>query len=578
MHFQNFDNFAIQGTSVTNFILDHCTINGVNGDSYTINPNSSGQTKGEGSVQFYNVLGTCAFTNSTMSGGKYDTVEIVSTSGTLSALTVNNCTFSQTDTGGGNTFDLFAPASSTATLSISVTNSTFTSGHLNLLSIVTNASGTLNATVTGNTFSDSDATTEEGGVRVAAAGSGALTFDVENNTLGGTAANSFGSHCKTAALHVEKAVPTPVVSANATGKIINNHIGTSGHQGSSTDIGANSDALQIDSDGQGTFTVLIKNNDIHGYDEYGMSLFDIEGSVTLNATVIGNTIDTPNTNDSVAGIDITVASAVTDTNLACLHIGSVLGGEAAADKNSISGAPATVAIGQANAFLFNGQAGPTSQINLPGYTGGNTDTTAVTNYLKAANTLADSPFVTFNQVVNNFHNTPGGADCAQPPLLFAPGGIEPATADQFRPGTSMSARTGQRLIRNEGVLDQRKLDLIVRAAKERWRAAGLTDDQIATLDSLRFGVGDLSDGYIGFSGEDRIVFDRKGAGRGWFIDRTPLDDKEFRTAVSETLLYTDPHGAPAGHLDLLTAAMHEIGHKLGLRDASGPAKRSDVMY
>src|SRR5262249_59653934 len=101
MHFQNFDNFAIQGTSVTNFILDHCTINGVNGDSYTINPNSSGQTKGEGSVQFYNLLGTCAFTNSTMSGGKFDTVEIVSTSGTLGALTVNNCTFAQTDTGGG---------------------------------------------------------------------------------------------------------------------------------------------------------------------------------------------------------------------------------------------------------------------------------------------------------------------------------------------------------------------------------------------------------------------------------------------------------------------------------------------
>src|SRR5262249_61617061 len=104
------------------------------------------------------------------------------------------------------------------------------------------------------------------------------------------------------------------------------------------------------------------------------------------------------------------------------------------------------------------------------------------------------PFVTFIWVVNNFHNTPGGADCAHPPLLSAPGAIDPPPADQFRPGTSMSARTGQRLIKNEWVLDQRKLDLIVRAAKERWRAAGLTDDQIATLDSLRFGVGDLSDG------------------------------------------------------------------------------------
>src|SRR5262249_44738377 len=140
---------------------------------------------------------------------------------------------------------------------------------------------------------------------VGMAGSGSLTFDVENNTLGGTAANSFNSFCTTAALHVEKAVPTPVVAANATGKIIGNHIGTSGHQGSATKVGANSDGLQIDDDGQGSFTVLIKNNDIHGFDEYGMSVFAEEGSATLNATIIGNTIDTPNTTDSVAGMDFT---------------------------------------------------------------------------------------------------------------------------------------------------------------------------------------------------------------------------------------------------------------------------------
>src|SRR5262249_27732110 len=148
------------------------------------------------------------------------------------------------------------------------------------------------------------------------AGSGSFTFDVENNTLGGTAANSFNSTCVTAALHVEKAVPTPVVAAKATGKIIGNHTGTPGPQGTATKIGANSDGLQIDDDGQGSFTVLIKNNDIHGFDEYGMSLFAIEGSAALNATIVGNTIDTPNANDSVAGIDFTIASATTDSNLA----------------------------------------------------------------------------------------------------------------------------------------------------------------------------------------------------------------------------------------------------------------------
>src|SRR5262249_16104170 len=235
------------------------------------------------------------------------------------------------------------------------------------------------------------------------------------------------SFCTTAALHVEKAVPTPVVAANATGKIIGNHIGTSGHQGSATKVGANSDGLQIDDDGQGSFTVLIKNNDIHGFDEYGMSLFAIEGSAALNATIVGNTIDTPNANDPVAGIDFTIASATTDSNLAQLHIGDVFG-TTAADKHSISGAPGTTAIGQANDILCNGQATTNGQVNLPGYTGSASDTAAVTTYLSSHNTLADTPFVTFNVLANNFHNTsPAGSEVPQPKSLsFSP--ASPLTA------------------------------------------------------------------------------------------------------------------------------------------------------
>src|SRR5262245_41872698 len=43
-------------------------------------------------------------------------------------------------------------------------------------------------------------------------------------------------------------------------------------------------------------------------------------------------------------------------------------------------------------------------------------------------------------------------------------------------------------------------------------------------------------------------------------------------------MQTDPTGAPAGHYDLLTAVMHEMGHALGLGDSYLAGDRDDLMY
>src|SRR5262249_40217634 len=185
------------------------------------------------------------------------------------------------------------------------------------------------------------------------------------------------------------------------------------------------------------------------------------------------------------------------------------------------------------------------------------------------NTLSDapSPNVTFNQAANNFHNTPGGADCAQPPLLFAPGGIEPAAVSAFRSGLAGAWSRRGGLYRGGVPLDPKKLAFIVKAAVQRWGAEGLSTDQIVVLEKMNFGVADLTDGYLASSGLDLIVFDRNAAGHGWFVDPTPLDDRKFGNLVSASLRYTDRFGAPAGHVDLLTAVLHEIGHSLGLPHA-----------
>jgi Ca2+-binding RTX toxin-like protein len=43
-------------------------------------------------------------------------------------------------------------------------------------------------------------------------------------------------------------------------------------------------------------------------------------------------------------------------------------------------------------------------------------------------------------------------------------------------------------------------------------------------------------------------------------------------------LYTDPTNAAAGHLDLLTAVTHELGHVIGLDDSTNTTDAHDLMF
>src|SRR5439155_24391647 len=120
---------------------------------------------------------------------------------------------------------------------------------------------------------------------------------------------------------------------------------------------------------------------------------------------------------------------------------------------------------------------------------------------------------------------------------------------------------------------------IVAAAILRWSATGLTQQQIATLQSVKFEAGDLSGSYLGeAAGGIRILADRDAVGKGWFVDANPSSDSTFIHATSATRLYADPRNAPAGHIDLLTAIMHEMGHKLGLDDSYAETDRDNLMY
>src|SRR5205807_10225578 len=102
---------------------------------------------------------------------------------------------------------------------------------------------------------------------------------------------------------------------------------------------------------------------------------------------------------------------------------------------------------------------------------------------------------------------------------------------------------------------------------------------IATLQSVKFEASDLSGSYLGeAAGGNRILVDRNAGGNGWFVDANPSSDSSFAHATSATRLYADPTSAPAGHVDLLTAIMHEMGHKLGLDDSYAEQDRDNLMY
>ena len=105
---------------------------------------------------------------------------------------------------------------------------------------------------------------------------------------------------------------------------------------------------------------------------------------------------------------------------------------------------------------------------------------------------------------------------------------------------------------------------IVTAAEAQWVTAGLTAAQTAQLQGLQFLVTGLTPGMLGEYVPGVIYLDPTADGWGWFVDSTPGKDEEY--APGAGALAALPSSGAAGHVDLLTVVMHEMGHALGLPD------------
>ncbi len=141
------------------------------------------------------------------------------------------------------------------------------------------------------------------------------------------------------------------------------------------------------------------------------------------------------------------------------------------------------------------------------------------------------------------------------------------------PGSSLATTDA-----STGLLTQANLAAIVAQAIKLWEATGLTAEQDAYLQSVTFKISDLGGITLGSAAAGVVTLDDNAAGNGWYIDQTPGDNSEFPYALAATNLLTDPSLAPAGHVDLLTTVLHELGHELGLNDTYAYAQSDSLMY
>jgi hypothetical protein len=103
---------------------------------------------------------------------------------------------------------------------------------------------------------------------------------------------------------------------------------------------------------------------------------------------------------------------------------------------------------------------------------------------------------------------------------------------------------------------------IVQAALARLGQEGFDPATRARLAQVTALIRPLAPGQLGGAvpQANTILLSPDGAGHGWFVDSTPLQDEEFAAGAAY------PGSPAAGREDLLTTVMHELGHLAGLPD------------
>ncbi|MBI3853087.1 MAG: cadherin-like domain-containing protein [Verrucomicrobia bacterium] len=556
MQLNDHPNFGIFGSGVTNLTIISNSITGLNG-------NSTLQTPDEGAVILNGLYGTASITGSTISGGVKDNLRVLNSSNSLN-LTISACTIQNNQATGNDGIQI--QGQGTANLTASVTGCTFRTNANSHFHANAQDTAVMSITFSNNTLTYGHSSLVGGNIVVSTGNHnapGSLNYMIAGNTISGTVQGG--------AITANKGIGTSVV----TGTISNNVVGLQGVADSGS---AQGDGIDVESHDAGSHSVTISSNRVYQYNNVGIEMITGEGAGTaaLNVKITGNTVTNPGT-FAINGVLLNAGTLVGNANAVCLQFGG-----AGALANSIAGSGAN------GATDFRLRQRNSTTVRLPGYAGAAADTAAVIAFAQGNNSGSGIPTGSATVNVPPGGGFVGGAACSTP-LIAAPGGVQAAILAEIKPRTSSepSASTATLTVaspndfdtaEDDTILNDARLEDIVAAAEQRWRAAGLTSEQVAALQQVEFKVTDLAGWYLGSSTLNQVTLSPNAAGHGWFIDPTPLDDSEFANAAIATRLYADPHSLPAGRIDLLTAVMHEMGHAAGLADSYASEARDNVMY
>ena len=497
------------------------------------------------------VNGTITVSNSTIGPTAHDNIGIGIGSGT-STWSFTNDVLTGSVLDSGMNFEVRAATVTSFLMDNCVVQNQFADG------MQLNPASGVNATITSATIQNSTFVTNNIHIDLNHDGTSNVTYKVLNNTFRTSTAQAVNFFTSASA----------GTGGTANGRFVNNRIGTVGSSLSGGGAG-----IRINVNGGADTTVLLDSNVIRQEPNgRGIEIISRNGTGGTDATVTNNDVDTnfvatmANGGFSLSNIFLqsnclatcnTLRSNVTGNTVpAVAPTGELVAGQIVLIKTGAS----------TNQLVDNAPASPDAASELASHNTGSTATSG-------SPTLIAGPINT-------------------PPLRFALGGVESALYAQsplsrfLWPAaipTEADANVTSRADVNSNKLvnaslDQQKLDSIVSTAINRWEASGLTASQLSTLRGLKFEVTDLGGVYLGEAGDGAVQIDRNAGGKGWYNGADSASDLLFSRAVSNTRRYTDPSSAAAGHLDLLTAIEHEMGHKLGLVDTYAAKDRDNLMY
>jgi VCBS repeat-containing protein len=368
-------NVSLASVKVTNGGDDGIRGSNVNGFSLTGSSQvtGNGNTVTEDGLDFTNLTGTVNLTNATVSASADRNVAVVNESGTVNA-TFSGGTYSNTNNSAVGGDAIFFEGTNTGTIGVTVENATFTNNRDDHVQVTTDAANTVteNVVVKGNTMSN---TIEQpgGSVTLNPGGNATMEASVLNNTITGAHIEGITIDTPGSQTSPQPAQVDVTISGNTIGNTAVNKSGSSAGNG-----------IGVRSNGAATVKALVTNNNISQYaNDNGLELLQNDGSGTLDATVRGNTITKPATvveKEPVQfGMRMIAGSEVGDKGTSCFDVGGATGEL----KNNLTGSPSS---GHADIrFNMNGEA--TAQ--LVGYSGGANDEAAVASYLAGRNIAPD---------------------------------------------------------------------------------------------------------------------------------------------------------------------------------------------